>query len=181
MKWVSEKLRVLTLQKWCPGFLEIELQVFHWAIRLWFVFNWLKSKRCGSKYLSITERLLPSGWWGLPSPLYTLLWLMEQSGRALYMCCTRLLWRPACMEDEATSRVRFHPNHERMDLNQPPAELNIRFTLRDIKFTIRTKVNCRLRLIALFGEEGYQLIIRNPQPLMLGEVGPNHVGIFMLV
>ena len=85
------------------------------------------------------------------------------------------------MEDEATSRVRFHPNHERMDLNQPPTELNIQFTLRDVKFTIRTKVNCRLRLIALFGEEGYQMILQNPHPLMLGEVGPNHVGIFMLV
>ena len=82
-------------------------------------------------------------------------------------------YRPACMEDEATSR--------RMDLNQPPTELNIRFTLRDIKFTIRTKINCRLRLIALFGEEGYQMILQNPHPLMLGEVGPNHVGIFMLV
>jgi hypothetical protein len=53
--------------------------------------------------------------------------------------------------------------------------------LRDIKFTIRTKVNCHLRLIALFGEEGYQMILQNPHPLMLGEVGPNHVGIFMLV
>jgi hypothetical protein len=83
------------------------------------------------------------------------------------------LYRPVCMEDEVTSR--------RMDLNQPPTELNIRFTLRDVKFTIRTKVNCCLRLIALFGEEGYQMILQNPHPLMLGEVGPNHVGIFMLV
>ena len=68
-----------------------------------------------------------------------------------------------------------------MDLNQPPTKSNIRFTLRDIKFIICTKVNYCLRLIALFDEEGYQLIIQNPQPLMLGEVGPNHVGIFMLV
>jgi hypothetical protein len=92
-----------------------------------------------------------------------------------------ILYRPACMEEEATSRISFHPNQERMDLNQPPTELNIWFTLRDVKFTIRTKINCHLRLIALFGEERYQMILKNPHPLILGEVGPNHVGIFMLV
>jgi hypothetical protein len=81
------------------------------------------------------------------------------------------------MEDEATSRVRFYPNQERMDLNQPPTELNIQFTLKDIKFTICTKVNCCLKLITLLGEEGYQLILQNLQPLMLGEVVPNHMEI----
>jgi hypothetical protein len=69
-----------------------------------------------------------------------------------------------------------------MDLNErPPSELNIRFTLRDIKFTIRTKASSRLRLVATFGEEGYQRVINCPEPLLLAEVGPNHVGILMLV
>jgi hypothetical protein len=91
------------------------------------------------------------------------------------------LYRPACMEDDATNRMSFFPNRDRMDLNQPPTELNIRFTLRDIKFTICTKISYHLRLIAMFGKEGYQRILQYPQPLLLGKVGPNNVGIFMMV
>jgi hypothetical protein len=65
------------------------------------------------------------------------------------------LYRTACMKDDATSQVSFLPNQNRMDLNQPPTKLNIWFSLRDIKFTICTKTSCCLRLIAMFGKEGY--------------------------
>jgi hypothetical protein len=91
------------------------------------------------------------------------------------------LYIPVCMEDDATSRMSFLPNRNRMDLNQSPIELNIWFTLRDIKFTIYTKISCRLRLIDMFGEDRYQRILQYLKPLLLGEVGPNHVSIFMMV
>jgi hypothetical protein len=43
-----------------------------------------------------------------------------------YICLVlSYLYRLACMKDDATSRMSFLPNQNRMDLNQPPTELNI--------------------------------------------------------
>ncbi len=64
-----------------------------------------------------------------------------------------------------------------MDLNQALPQLNIRFTLRDIKFTIQTKRSSRLTLIGRFGKAGYECIVSTDEPLLLGEIGSNYIGI----
>jgi hypothetical protein len=68
-----------------------------------------------------------------------------------------------------------------IDFNQLSFKLNIWFTLKDIKFTICTKISCWLRLVATFGKERCQQINDCPQPLLLDEVGPNQEEKLMLV
>jgi hypothetical protein len=71
-----------------------------------------------------------------------------------------------------------------MDLNSATSVapgLNVNFTLRDIKFTIRTKRSCRLTLIGKFGEEGYNHISNSNEPLLLAAVERNAIHIFIMV
>jgi hypothetical protein len=71
-----------------------------------------------------------------------------------------------------------------MDLNSATSVapgLNVNFTLRDIKFTIRTKISCRLTLIGKFGEEGYNHISNSNEPLLLAAVERNAIHIFIMV
>ena len=70
-----------------------------------------------------------------------------------------------------------------MDLNSATSsvpELNLNFTLRDIRFTIRTKRSCRLTLIGHFGEEGYNHISNN-EPLLLAAVERSFIHIYIIV
>jgi hypothetical protein len=68
-----------------------------------------------------------------------------------------------------------------MDLNSATSVapgLNVNFTLRDIKFTIRTKRSCHLSLIDKFGEEGYNHTSNSNEPLLLAVVKRNAIHIF---
>jgi hypothetical protein len=71
-----------------------------------------------------------------------------------------------------------------MDLNSATSsmpELNLNFTLRDIKFTIRTKRSCRLTLIGHFGEEGYNHISNSNEPLLLAAIERSFIHIYIMV
>jgi hypothetical protein len=71
-----------------------------------------------------------------------------------------------------------------MDLNSATCvapRLNMNLTLRDIKFTIRTKRSCCLALIGKFGEEGYNRINNSNEPLLLAAVEKNAIHIYKMV
>jgi hypothetical protein len=67
-----------------------------------------------------------------------------------------------------------------MDLNEPPANFNIQFSIHNVRFKICMKRSARESLIRRFGEAGYEHILRSSEPLCLADVNTPQITILIL-
>lgn len=67
-----------------------------------------------------------------------------------------------------------------MDLNRPPTELPISFSLGDIRFVWRTKVLAREALVRRYNENGYQAILTSTEPFIFVTFTRTRIVIFIL-
>jgi hypothetical protein len=68
-----------------------------------------------------------------------------------------------------------------MDLNQPPLELNIQFSIHNVRFCICLKRETREGLVRRFGEAGYKHILSLSEPLCLAQVNLPQILILILL
>lgn len=67
-----------------------------------------------------------------------------------------------------------------MDLNQPPIDLPISFSLGDIRFVWRPKVLARDALVRRYGENGYQHVLTSTEPFIFVTFARARIVIFIL-
>ncbi len=67
-----------------------------------------------------------------------------------------------------------------MDLNRPPIELPLSFSLGDIRFVTRSKISVRDILVRRYGEVGYNGIIASTEPFNYVTFHQQRIVIFIL-
>jgi hypothetical protein len=67
-----------------------------------------------------------------------------------------------------------------MDLNRPPTELPLSFSLGDIRFVTRAKSATRDALVRRFGETGYNAILASTEPFIFVTFHQGKIVIFIL-
>jgi hypothetical protein len=78
--------------------------------------------------------------------------------------------------------LSMDPSQPRVqDLNRPPVELSVSFSLEDIRFMLRTKFSPRYALIMKFGTVGYNSILQSMEPFLLMRWHGNMIIIVILV
>jgi hypothetical protein len=73
------------------------------------------------------------------------------------------------------------PQPRVQDLNRPPVELSVSFSVGDIRFLLRTKISARYALTLKFGPVGYDSIVRSTELFLLTRWNKNMMIIVILI